>query len=187
MGSLPARYKPRDDLRGHKPGIDVEKVDVARSGRLDNFGTLLPNSAFPCKFMVYRKTEHGKGIAGSAMGGIVLKISVHDSQKLRRLVLEGKAMEPWIEELGAAWSAASSELRGRRLEVDVRNVTAVSEKGESALMELMKRGARFRCSGVLMKHIVRELLQRISKESDPLQFPCRQAPFPTENHPEQDV
>ena len=121
------------------------------------------------------------------MGGIVLKISVHDSQKLRRLVLEGKAMEPWIEELGAAWSAASSGLRGRRLEVDVRNVTAISEKGEGALMELMKKGARFRCSGVLMKHVIRDLLQRLARESDPPLLPYQGTPFIMGHHPKQDT
>ena len=102
----------------------------------------------------------------------MLKISIHDSPKQRRLVLEGKAMMPWIKELGAAWNAASSELSGRRLVVDLRNVTAISEEGEDALLELMRKGANFCCSGVLVKHVVRELLRHINQESDPSVRPC---------------
>ncbi len=106
----------------------------------------------------------------------MLKISVHDSPKRRSVVLEGKAMAPWIEELGAAWSAANSGLCGRRLEVDLRNVTAISEEGERALWELIKKGARFRCSGVLTKHVLHELLRRRSKETGSPVYSDRHSP-----------
>jgi hypothetical protein len=95
----------------------------------------------------------------------MLKISVVDSRTERRLVLEGKLIAPWVAELRTAWVAANGEIAGRQLVVDLKNIFVISQEGENALLELMSEGAKFRCSGVVAKHVIRELRRRSKRNS----------------------
>jgi len=100
----------------------------------------------------------------------MLKISVIDRRTERRLVLEGKLIAPWVAELRTAWQAANGQVGGPALVVDLRNVTVISQEGENALLELMSDGARFRCSGVLIRHLIHELARRRKGNSrEPIQ------------------
>jgi hypothetical protein len=90
----------------------------------------------------------------------VLKISIIDTQTQRKLVLEGKLIQPWVDELRGAWKSAEKELDGRRLMIDLNNATVISSEGEDALFDLMKEGARFTCGGVLTRHVLRQLARR---------------------------
>jgi hypothetical protein len=102
-----------------------------------------------------------------AKGNRMLKISVIDRRTERWLVLEGKLIAPWVAELRTAWRAANGQVGGPALVVDLRNVTVISQEGENALLELMCGGAKFRCSGVLIRHLIHELARRrksISRE-----------------------
>jgi hypothetical protein len=95
----------------------------------------------------------------------MLKISVIDSRTERRLILEGKLIAPWVAELRTAWKAANGVIEGRALVVDLGNVAVISQEGENALLELMNVGAKFRCSGVLTKHVIHELRRRSKRDS----------------------
>src|SRR5216684_4465798 len=100
----------------------------------------------------------------------MLKISVIDRRTERRLVLEGKLIAPWVAELRTAWQAANGQVGGPALLVDLRNVTVISQEGENALLELMSDGAKFRCSGVLIRHLIHELARRRKRNSrEPIQ------------------
>jgi hypothetical protein len=94
----------------------------------------------------------------------MLKISVIDNRKERRMLLEGKLIAPWVAELRTAWKAANEEIEDRALVVDLRNITVISQEGEKALSELMIAGARFRCSGVLIKHVLKQLARKKQQE-----------------------
>ena len=95
----------------------------------------------------------------------MLKISVVDSRTERRLVLEGKLIAPWVAELRTAWQAVNEEINGRSLVVDLGNLAVISQEGENVLLELMNEGAKFRCSGVLTKHVIQELRRRSKRDS----------------------
>ena len=95
----------------------------------------------------------------------MLRISVIDSRTERRLVLEGKLIAPWVAELRSAWKAANGEIENRALVVDLENITVMSQEGENALLELMSEGAKFRCSGVLTKHVIQQLRRRSKRNS----------------------
>ena len=95
----------------------------------------------------------------------MLKISVIDRRTERRLVLEGKLIAPWVAELRTAWRTANGQIGRSAVVIDLRNVTVVSQEGESALLELMSEGAKFRCSGVLTKHLIQELARRHKRNS----------------------
>ena len=90
----------------------------------------------------------------------MLRISTIDTRSERRLVVEGKLIDPWISELKKSWDAANEDLEGRKLVVDLSNATVISREGEEVLLELMNEGARFSCCGVLNKYVLKQMAQR---------------------------
>jgi hypothetical protein len=93
----------------------------------------------------------------------MLKISVIDSPRQRRLIVEGKLIAPWADELRNACQHASAELRGRDLVVEMKHVMRISPEGENVILELISRGIRFRCSGMFTKRVLKELTRRASR------------------------
>ncbi len=94
----------------------------------------------------------------------MLKISVIDTRGLRRVVVEGKLVPPWTAELQDAWKRAREDLDGRKLVIDLNQVTLMSRKAEEEIFDLIQQGARFSCSGVLTKHVIRELARRCQRQ-----------------------
>jgi anti-anti-sigma regulatory factor len=91
----------------------------------------------------------------------MLRISIVERRNQRRLVLEGKLVAPWAQELKPAYQQASADLNGRALVIDVKSVVAISEDGENVLLELLKAGACFRCAEVFTKHVLKRLALKI--------------------------
>jgi hypothetical protein len=87
----------------------------------------------------------------------MFKISTIDTRTKRRLVLEGKLMAPWVNELLNSWKDASLNLEGRKLVIDVSSLTVISREGEDAIFSMMKDGAKFSCGGVLTRYVVKRL------------------------------
>ena len=75
-------------------------------------------------------------------------------------MLEGRLVHPWTAEVENAWKTAADDLDGKKLVVDLTNVTFISPDGESTLFKLMRDGARFSCSGVLTKHVLKQMARR---------------------------
>lgn len=92
----------------------------------------------------------------------MFKISIVETPSQRRMVLEGKLVSPWTDEVLAEWAKAGEHLEGRSLLVDLTNVTLISAEGEQVLSEMMRGGARFSCCGVLTRYLVRRLARRIN-------------------------
>jgi len=90
----------------------------------------------------------------------MFRISIIETPGQRRLVLEGKLVAPWTAEVESAWRNAGDKLQGRKLIIDLRNVTLISADGEDTLYELMKEGAKFARADVLTKHVLRRLARR---------------------------
>jgi anti-anti-sigma regulatory factor len=93
----------------------------------------------------------------------MLKISLIDSARQRRLIVEGKLTAPWAAELRNACQEARADLRGRELVIEMKHVTTISQEGENVILELINRGIRFRCSGVFTKHVLKDLTRRASR------------------------
>ena len=87
----------------------------------------------------------------------MFRISIVETAGQRRLVLEGKLIAPWTTEVASAFKSATKQLQGRKLIIDLRNVTLISADGENTLLELMQDGAKFLCGGVLTRHVLRRL------------------------------
>jgi hypothetical protein len=95
----------------------------------------------------------------------MFRISIADTPSQRTLLVEGTLIGPWIAELGTTWRNASQDLGGRKLIIDLTNVTAISPEGEEAISDLMKNGAKFSCAGVLMPDVLKRLARKKPKES----------------------
>ena len=95
----------------------------------------------------------------------MFRISTVDTRSQRTLVVEGTLVGPWVGELCTSWRNACQELGGRRLVIDLCNLTVISHEGEEAIFGLMKEGAEFACVGVLMKHVLKQLAWKKQRES----------------------
>ena len=85
----------------------------------------------------------------------MLKISIVETHKERRLVLNGSLISPWTAELQSEYDRAKTELNGRELVINLDDVTTISKEGEGVLILLMNKGIRIRCRGVFTKLMVR--------------------------------
>lgn len=90
----------------------------------------------------------------------MFRISIKDTSGQRRLVLQGELVRPWIAEVESAWRHAADQLQGRRLVIDLNDVTVISPEGEDTLLKLMREGAHFSCCDVFTKHVVKRLARR---------------------------
>ena len=93
----------------------------------------------------------------------MLKISIVEGRKQRRLVVEGRLVAPWSDELKAACEKAGSGLAGRELVIDLKNLTTIGQEGENLLLELMKQGARCRGCGVFTNEILKQVAGRLRR------------------------
>ena len=76
------------------------------------------------------------------------------------MIVEGKLVGPWAAELRGESEKLNTDLFGRKFVIDMRHVTAISQEGENVLYELMKRGVKFRCSGVFTKQVLKQVARR---------------------------
>jgi len=93
----------------------------------------------------------------------MLKISLIDRRRQRRLVVEGKLVAPWTAELRNACESARTELRGRELVLELKHITTISQEGENVLIQLLTEGIRVRCGDVFTKHVWKQLARRASR------------------------
>jgi hypothetical protein len=80
--------------------------------------------------------------------------------------VEGKLVAPWVFEFTTACEKAKADLHGRELLVDLRNVTAINQEGESALLQLIREKVKFQC-GVFIKEVLRQLAGTSRRRQDP--------------------
>ena len=90
----------------------------------------------------------------------MFKISITDTLCKRTLRVEGKLIPPWTAELERVWRDANKNLNGRKLSIDLSDVTTINPEGEDTLFDLMKEGAKFSCGGVLTTHVLKRLARK---------------------------
>ena len=91
----------------------------------------------------------------------MLKITVVEGRRQRRLIVEGRLIAPWAAELTRAYQTARTDLRNRELIVDLRGLTAIGPEGEDVLLQLMREKARFH-RGVYMREVLKQLARKKS-------------------------
>lgn len=96
----------------------------------------------------------------------MLKISLVDGQRQRKLIVEGALVAPWASELAIACEKARADLEGRELIVDLRSLTGIGPEGESVLLQLMKNKVKLQC-GVFVRELLRQLVR--SSQRNPVE------------------
>lgn len=86
----------------------------------------------------------------------MLKISVVDGARKRRVIVEGALVAPWADELATACERATADLQGRELIVDLKGVTGISGDGEKVLCQLIRQKIEVRC-GIFVRELLRQL------------------------------
>jgi anti-anti-sigma regulatory factor len=90
----------------------------------------------------------------------MLKISIIENERKRQVILEGRLIAPWTDELKSVLYRTACDLDHRELVIDLRGVIAISSDGQGVLLALMNQGVRFRTSGVFMRQVLKELSRR---------------------------
>jgi hypothetical protein len=89
----------------------------------------------------------------------MLKITALNNAGHRTLVVEGRLVDPWLVELERIWNETVGVRESQTVVVDLKDVTAISERGERLLLQMMVDGAKFNCCrGVLTRHVVERLV-----------------------------
>jgi hypothetical protein len=84
----------------------------------------------------------------------MLRITIHDNGKLRRLELAGKLAGEWVAETEKAFK---TEGAGKQTEVDLTAVTGVDEAGRRLLRTMIQAGATLIAKGLAMTALVDEM------------------------------
>jgi len=108
----------------------------------------------------------------------LLRISVERSRDALSLVLEGRLVGPWVDELRTVWLRRSDADKAVRSLVDLCGVTAMDTDGQRLLDELLQQGATLRCGDVMNQYLV-EQMGGAPKHLQEAYRPCRR--FPAES------
>jgi hypothetical protein len=85
----------------------------------------------------------------------MLRITVQEDGTLWRLHLAGRLAGAWVGETENTWRSAL--VSGRRVEIDMREVTWIDGAGRCLLQAMNQAGARFIAKGVAMKALVEDI------------------------------
>jgi anti-anti-sigma regulatory factor len=135
----------------HSGSSAVRSVDDLFDSRRVSFLTASESKALWSPKVWHRACNH-KGM---------LKISVNDGKTRLLLVLEGKLVAPWTNELRSLCRGPESDSDRHKLIIDLGGVTDISADGEEALLCLMVQGAKFRRGGVYLKQVLKQLARRV--------------------------
>lgn len=85
----------------------------------------------------------------------MLRITIHENEKNRRIELAGTIAGPWVIELEKAWLSGLSPVK--QTDLDMRDVTSVDIYGRQLLERMRGGGVRLVASGVAMTALVDEI------------------------------
>lgn len=83
------------------------------------------------------------------------------------LKIEGRLVGPWAMELNHAWEALAISLGGRKLQIDIREVSFIDEQGNAILREIFHatRG-EILADTPLTQHFAGEICRDLSQETE---------------------
>jgi hypothetical protein len=79
--------------------------------------------------------------------------------------VEGKLVAPWVDEFTAACERAKADLHGRELLLDLRNVSAINQEAENALLHLIREKVKLQC-GLFMKEVLRQRARKSQRRQE---------------------
>ncbi len=95
----------------------------------------------------------------------MLRIAIHRTPDVDTWTLQGRLTGRMVDELTVTWKNGRGERSGHRIVIDLIDVTSVDERGEKALMEIMREGATFVVRGLYSKELLEGLKHRCEQEA----------------------
>jgi hypothetical protein len=102
----------------------------------------------------------------------MLRISIRENPGHLSLILEGRLVGPWVDELQRVCEEHGAPTRERTLTVDLCGVTAMDTRGQALLDILLQRGAALRCSDVMNQYLVEQMARPAGNVPEACR-PCR--------------
>lgn len=88
----------------------------------------------------------------------MLRINVENSPRQITLRLEGKLVEPWVDELVKVWAELSGSPAGElTIQVDLEAVSYVDDCGKDMLCLLRRAGCELHGSGPFIAAVIEEI------------------------------
>jgi hypothetical protein len=69
----------------------------------------------------------------------MLRISTSETESRIELVLEGRIVGPWVQELERVWVETAPRLGTKKLSIDLRNVTYADASGKRVLRSIFSQ------------------------------------------------
>jgi anti-anti-sigma regulatory factor len=69
----------------------------------------------------------------------MLRISTSETESRIELVLEGRIVGPWVQELERVWVETAPRLGTKKLSIDLRNVTYADASGKRVLRSILSQ------------------------------------------------
>jgi hypothetical protein len=147
---------PDSDPSGTKVALTMATLGYPRSGLVGIAGTAWIDEKIP------------RSVGGSH----VLRISIERNPDALSLVLEGRLVGPWVDELRRV--SGIHIVRNVPLTIDLEGLTAMDARGQALLDELRQDGATLRCSDVMNQYLV-EQMGRLAGKAQETCRPCRRS------------
>ena len=87
----------------------------------------------------------------------MLRITIVDSPTEQRLVLYGKLVGPWIEELQRVWESLRQQLGNRRSVVDLNEVPLIDDGADQLLATMLEQGAELVARGTANRWLIQAI------------------------------
>ena len=90
----------------------------------------------------------------------MLRITKQDEPERTVLRVEGKLVQPWVQELENCWRTCQQQTAGvatKAVVLDLRSVTFIDGEGKQLLDRIYRSGAKLVTSGTLMNSVVEDL------------------------------
>jgi hypothetical protein len=100
----------------------------------------------------------------------VLRISVRQDPDTLSLVVEGRLVGPWVDELRRV--AYERSTTGVSFTIDLCELIAMDARGHALLDELLRAGATLRCSDVMNQYLVEQMARPAGSVQEACR-PCR--------------
>jgi len=89
----------------------------------------------------------------------MLRITLQESESVMAVVLEGRLIGPWADELHRVWVETAPQLGSRKVSIDLRNVTYVDAAGKRVLKEIFSQAdAKLVAHSLGIQDLAKEIL-----------------------------
>ncbi len=112
----------------------------------------------------------------------MLRISIVENPGALWLVLEGRLVGPWVDELQRVCDDRSHAGASLAITVDLSGLTAMDTQGQKLLDRLLQGGATLRGADVMNQYLVEQMAQPAGGVEEACR-PCRRTPSHSDAQP----